>query len=318
MLLHNAAQNRSRTNSEIFGSDDLSRSMHKDDVCLKTTDVNTRDKCDSVNDEKAVSPAPDFCSRDNSADNEDEDTMGIFRDAGTDDDSVGSVGYYPFAPRTKKELMVDLRDAGSSTGSRKWEHLDVKTDWKTVNSIAISIIDKFTMRTNGSCISPRVPGVSWSYFGADPEWGEKQAAQLTVELETALVNYDVKIEKNLGRVEVVPRLMHKGKIVTEFLKKITTQRAGKLPSFVLVAGADSSESDIFDAVYKQISDCRPQDGIETCAAFSVHVGSAINCSAGAFVPSEDDVEELLVTLANSDSTVKPANSCNMIIDGSIE
>jgi trehalose-phosphatase len=254
---------------------------------------------------------------DNDAENdEDDDANGIFRDAGSDDEA--SVVYYPFTPISKKNSMEGMLFPVGVV-PRKWEHKDMNTDWKVVNSIAIPIINKFTTRTNGSCISPRVPGVCWSYFGADPEWGEKQAAQLTVELETALVNYDVKISAQKGSVEVIPRVMHKGKLVTEFMQKITSQRAGKLPSFILVAGSNPADSDIFDAVYDQISECRPQDGIETCAAFSVHVGSVDNYSAGAFVPGVEDMEDLLVALADSDSTDKSGaeKCCNLVIDGSV-
>ena len=279
---------------------------------------------------------------------EEEDALGIFRDAGSDEEDTfendeeggggdgasldeSSVVYYPFTPGSKKNSMEGLGlglgmvgsgGMGGGLGPRKWIHKDMKTDWKIVNSIAIPIIHKFTTRTNGSCISPRVPGVCWSYFGADPEWGEKQAAQLTVELETALVNYDVKIQAQKGHVEVLPRNMHKGKVVTEFLQKITKQRAGKLPSFILVAGADPADSEIFDSVYQQIAECRPQDGIETCAAFSVHVGAVDNYSAGAFVPAVEDMQELLVALAASDSTDKSVEEgkhmCSMVIDGSVQ
>ena len=45
---------------------------------------------------------------------------------------------------------------------------------------AVPIISKFTDRTNGTCQSPRIPGIGWSYFGADPEEGYRQARQLTV------------------------------------------------------------------------------------------------------------------------------------------
>jgi hypothetical protein len=44
----------------------------------------------------------------------------------------------------------------------------------------VPIITKYTYRTNGTCQSPRIPGIGWSYFGADPEEGYKQAKQLTV------------------------------------------------------------------------------------------------------------------------------------------
>lgn len=42
------------------------------------------------------------------------------------------------------------------------------------------IIARYTFRTNGTCQSPRIPGIGWSYFGADPEEGHRQAKQLTV------------------------------------------------------------------------------------------------------------------------------------------
>lgn len=66
-------------------------------------------------------------------------------------------------------------------------------DWDAISAIAVPIITKFTFRTNGTCQTPRYPGIGWSYFGADPDWGGKQAAQLTVELEAALANHDVKV-----------------------------------------------------------------------------------------------------------------------------
>lgn len=44
----------------------------------------------------------------------------------------------------------------------------------------VPIISKYTYRTNGTCQSPRIPGIGWSFFGADPEEGYKQAKQLTV------------------------------------------------------------------------------------------------------------------------------------------
>ncbi len=71
--------------------------------------------------------------------------------------------------------------------------MDCNIDWNAVSEIASPIITKFTFRTNGTCKTPRFPGIGWSYFGADPEWGRKQAAQLKLELEAALANYDVKV-----------------------------------------------------------------------------------------------------------------------------
>jgi len=69
---------------------------------------------------------------------------------------------------------------------RVWQHTDFGVDWQAVCAIAVPIISRYTFRTNGTCLSPRVPGVGWSYFGADPDWGEKQATQLRIDLEAAL------------------------------------------------------------------------------------------------------------------------------------
>lgn len=71
--------------------------------------------------------------------------------------------------------------------------MDCNVDWSAVASIAVPIITRFTFRTNGTCQTPRFPGIGWSFFGADPEWGQKQATQLTLELEAALIKHDVKV-----------------------------------------------------------------------------------------------------------------------------
>jgi hypothetical protein len=73
-------------------------------------------------------------------------------------------------------VAVDIED------TRSWEYISGDIDWKAVDEIADPIITKFTFRTNGTCRSARFPGIGWSYFGADPEWGSKQATQLTVGL----------------------------------------------------------------------------------------------------------------------------------------
>jgi hypothetical protein len=82
------------------------------------------------------------------------------------------LGLYPLF--LLSSLAVDIED------TRSWEYISGDIDWKSVDEIAAPIITKFTFRTNGTCQSARFPGIGWSYFGADPEWGSKQAAQLTV------------------------------------------------------------------------------------------------------------------------------------------
>lgn len=56
----------------------------------------------------------------------------------------------------------------------------------------------------------RIPGIGWSYFGADPEWGLRQATQCKLELEAALAKLDVKVVSQIqGSIEVVPSELNK-------------------------------------------------------------------------------------------------------------
>lgn len=106
--------------------------------------------------------------------------------------------------------------------ARTWETLDLDVDWREVVNVALPILTKFTARTNGSSISMREPGIGWSYFGTDPDWGDKQAAQLKIELEAALTDYDVRVQDISGMIELVPRSLHKGYFVDMFLERIVS------------------------------------------------------------------------------------------------
>ena len=144
-------------------------------------------------------------------------------------------------------LTAEEKAAQSQDKQRAWPFLDFNIDWQTVHEIAVPIITKFTFRTNGTCMTPRVPGIGWSYFGADPEWGARQAAQLAVELEASLANFDVTVTSQIqGSIEIVPRKLNKGVMTKEFLKRVMGRRAGVLPRFVLAMG----DTDVDDHMNK--------------------------------------------------------------------
>lgn len=103
-------------------------------------------------------------------------------------------------------------------------------------------MNKYTYRTNGTCVSSRFPGVGWSYFGADPDWGKQQAIQLQLELEAGLAQYDVNIKSLVpGSIEVVPKNLIKGKIVSMLLNKVVEMRAGRVPDMITVMSADEAD-----------------------------------------------------------------------------
>ncbi|RYZ14043.1 MAG: hypothetical protein EOO70_08030, partial [Myxococcaceae bacterium] len=142
----------------------------------------------------------------------------------------------------------------SSTFERTWGCLDCNVNWTAVQAIASPIISRYTFRTNGTCQSPRFPGIAWSYFGADPEWGLKQAAQLVLELEAALIQHDVTVTSLIpGSIEVIPRTLDKGALVRKVLQRALEQRAGKLPGLIAVVGGDDPDEAMTQAVLDEVA-----------------------------------------------------------------
>eukprot|EP00595_Chromulina_sp_UTEXLB2642_P002684 CAMPEP_0196762724 /NCGR_PEP_ID=MMETSP1095-20130614/2653_1 /TAXON_ID=96789 ORGANISM="Chromulina nebulosa, Strain UTEXLB2642" /NCGR_SAMPLE_ID=MMETSP1095 /ASSEMBLY_ACC=CAM_ASM_000446 /LENGTH=1168 /DNA_ID=CAMNT_0042114379 /DNA_START=78 /DNA_END=3584 /DNA_ORIENTATION=- len=198
-------------------------------------------------------------------------------------------------------LTVDEMSGNDMYGSgRKWNALDYNIDWQVVREIAVPIITKFTFRTNGTCQTPRIPGIGWSYFGADPDWGEKQSTQCKIELEAALAKHDVKIMSMIqGSIEVVPKQLHKGVITSLFLNRIQQKRANRLPAFALVIGDEVSDDFMHDSLYNHIASSLPGAGLRNFEGFTVTVGKRDGSPALYYTNDVTDVENLLVALQNA-------------------
>lgn len=93
---------------------------------------------------------------------------------------------------------------------RFWTSMEFSIDWKSVQRSTLPILKWFTARTNGSSILIRSPGLAWSYYRSDPEWGRIQANQLTQDLENLMAPLDVRVQHAEGMIEIVPRRLRKG------------------------------------------------------------------------------------------------------------
>ena len=126
---------------------------------------------------------------------------------GDDDEKRGSDG----------SIMEGI---GTDANGRLWGCLDFNIDWNAVRKIAVPIISQFTFRTNGTCQTPRIPGIGWSYFGADPDWGIKQIAHRAVDRRRALTHVDIKIATQIqGSIELGPSALNKGVCGRTFLRR---------------------------------------------------------------------------------------------------
>lgn len=114
-----------------------------------------------------------------------------------------------------------------------------------------------------------VAGIGWSFFGSDPDWGKKQAEQLTVELEAALANFDVKIVSQIqGSIEIVPSALNKGIFVKKFIHRSLERRGGKFPPFCMVVSDGVSGDSMMTALHKEIGRSPPAASVDTMKAFT--------------------------------------------------
>jgi len=211
-----------------------------------------------------------------------------------------------------RQLALTHSLVGDAVNSRVWECMDFAVDWVAVRNIAVPITTRFTFRTNGTCMSPRIPGIGWSYFGADPDWGQKQSHQLRVELEAALAEHDVMVTSQIqGSIEVVPRGLHKGVIVKNFLDRVMLHRADKLPEFCTIIGDEESDDKMFEAAYELACNAPPTSSIKNMSLFTVCVGLR-ETPANLYLDDVKDVEELLSVLAHSETTIQEMDE---VIDG---
>jgi len=137
----------------------------------------------------------------------------------------------------------------ATAGARTSKVSEHGTDWAAVRAVAAPMLRRQAARTNGSAVLKRDPGLAWSYYRADPEWGRIQALQLARDLEAALAPHDVEVVHREGMIEVVPGRLHKGNVVKSVLTNLT--KNGAKPDFVLTVGDSPVDEKMYSSVYSR-------------------------------------------------------------------
>jgi hydroxymethylpyrimidine pyrophosphatase-like HAD family hydrolase len=75
-----------------------------------------------------------------------------------------------------------------------------------------------------------------------------------------------------GSIEVVPRTLKKGNIVTLLLKKIIACRGGRLPAMITVMGDQEIDDGMFEAVFNSIAKSPPSAQLRKTKTFCISVG----------------------------------------------
>lgn len=156
-------------------------------------------------------------------------------------------------------------DAGrwvkSSLTAKKWKK-DIRP-----------IIQQFTSRTPGAIYEEKDFSLVWHYRQVLPDLAYVRKEELKMELRALFARIDSGIDVFEGQkmLEVKPRNMHKGAIVTE----LTTQESW---DFILCIGDDYTDEDMFRALPER--------------AYTIHVGNS-ETDARYIIDGVSDVVELL-------------------------
>lgn len=117
-----------------------------------------------------------------------------------------------------------------------WDNLAKSLDmsWQAK---AFEIFEHFSERAQGSWVEKKAIAITWHYRKVEPELGEFMAKLAKEELEKSVVkDFEVEVMAGKANLEVRPRFLNKGFIVSRLLKEYSTH-----PEFILCAGDDFTD-----------------------------------------------------------------------------
>ena len=100
-----------------------------------------------------------------------------------------------------------------------------------------------------------------------------------------------------GSIEVVPRALKKGLIVSKFLQRIVAMRGGRLPGMITVLGAEETDDGMTQSVFNMVRDSPSQAELRRLKTFTIAVGKR-ESSAQFYLNDISDVERLLNSFNN--------------------
>lgn len=160
-----------------------------------------------------------------------------------------------------------MLDAGgwvkSSLSAKKWK--------KPIRHL----IEAYTSRTPGSLIEEKDFSIVWHYRQVAPDLAYVRTQALRMELMNALSDSEIDVFEGQKILEVKPRRMHKGAIVTDMISEHQWD-------FIMAIGDDYTDEDIFAALPKR--------------SYSIHVGSG-ETKAHYTLKSVSDVVKLIEDLS---------------------
>lgn len=138
------------------------------------------------------------------------------------------------------------------------------------------ILEEYTARTPGASIEEKDFALVWHYRQVSPDLAFVRAQELKADLRKLLLESDAGVFEGNKIIEVKPKNMHKGAIVTELLD---TEKW----DFMMAIGDDYTDENMFRALPER--------------SYSIQVGDKPNTSARFQLPAVEDVVDLLAKLS---------------------
>lgn len=169
-------------------------------------------------------------------------------------------------------------------GAKEWQIMTKEeTPWRQA---VISLMEDFADRTPGTFVELKQTNLTWHYRGSDPEFGNVQARELVLELQTVANKYPVDIMREKKAIEVKPQSVSKGNIVQHIIEQNPNF------DFVFCIGDDRTDEDMF----AKFCDSTSTTHFTTC----VMADAKRTTQAKYWVESYNDVLDVLSSLVDVD------------------
>jgi len=154
------------------------------------------------------------------------------------------------------------------------------TRWKDT---VMEILELYTLRTPESFIEDKGHAVTWHYRNSPREFADFLATKLFFELEEALTNQPVQVNRGKKVIEVKSIHANKGYFVQQWIHGAT-----KKPDVVIALGDDTTDEDMFH-ILQERKDIKPiciKVGREkSLANYSIHEQNSVNMFLQNFLTS---------------------------------
>jgi trehalose 6-phosphate synthase/phosphatase len=121
----------------------------------------------------------------------------------------------------------------------EWRKID--NTFRSVKKTVQEIMDQYVSRTEGSHVEEKDYSLVWHYRNVEPGLAYSRVSKLMHELSEALPGDEIQVHDGDKIVEVKPSVVSKGRVVEELLQ-------AHEPDFILCAGDDYTDEDMFEAL----------------------------------------------------------------------